>query len=125
MDGKLAIEGGAPVREKFLIFGNPDIREEEIQEVVEALRSGWPGTGPRVARFEEDFRTYVGAANAVARSRPTNVVERMESVAGIISDAPMPSMSASPRKSVGTDVEIDAMNEPRPNVATPATNTLR
>ena len=66
MDEKLAIEGGSPVREKFLIFGNPDIREEEIQEVVETLRSGWPGTGPRVARFEEDFRGYVGAKNAVA-----------------------------------------------------------
>jgi dTDP-4-amino-4,6-dideoxygalactose transaminase len=66
LDEKLAIEGGSPVREKFLIFGNPDIREEEIQEVVETLRSGWPGTGPRVARFEEDFRGYVGAKNAVA-----------------------------------------------------------
>jgi dTDP-4-amino-4,6-dideoxygalactose transaminase len=63
---QLAIDGGPPVREKFLIFGNPDIREEEIQEVVETLRSGWPGTGPRVARFEEDFRNYVGAKNAVA-----------------------------------------------------------
>ena len=62
----LAVEGGSPVRDSFLIFGSPDIREPEIQEVVETLRSGWPGTGPRVARFEEEFRNYVGAKHAVA-----------------------------------------------------------
>jgi dTDP-4-amino-4,6-dideoxygalactose transaminase len=63
---RLAIQGGRPVRDRFLIFGSPDIREEEIQEVVETLRSGWPGTGPRVARFEEEFRSYVGSKHAVA-----------------------------------------------------------
>ena len=63
---RLAIDGGHPVREKFLIFGSPDIREPEIQEVVEALRGGWPGTGPRVARFEEAFRAYIGCRHAVA-----------------------------------------------------------
>lgn len=62
----LAIEGGRPVRDSFLIFGSPDIREEEIQEVVATLRSGWAGTGPRVARFEEEFRSYVGAKHALA-----------------------------------------------------------
>ncbi|MFB3910258.1 MAG: DegT/DnrJ/EryC1/StrS family aminotransferase [Candidatus Eisenbacteria bacterium] len=66
MNEKLAIEGGRPVRDEFLIFGSPDIREPEIAEVVEALRSGWPGTGPRVARFEEAFRAYVGARYSVA-----------------------------------------------------------
>ena len=62
----LAVEGGSPVRDSFLIFGSPDIREPEIQEVVETLRSGWPGTGPRVARFEEEFRSYIGCKHAVA-----------------------------------------------------------
>jgi len=71
LNEKLAIDGGQPVREKFLIFGSPDIREPEIQEVVDALRGGWPGTGPRVARFEEEFRTYVGARHAVALSSCT------------------------------------------------------
>lgn len=71
MDERLAIDGGRPVRESFLIFGNPDIREPEIQEVVDALRSGWPGTGPRVARFEEEFRNYIGCRNAVALSSCT------------------------------------------------------
>jgi dTDP-4-amino-4,6-dideoxygalactose transaminase len=62
----LAIDGGRPVRDSFLIFGSPDIREEEIQEVVDTLRSGWPGTGPRVARFENAFRDYIGCKHAVA-----------------------------------------------------------
>ena len=57
-----------PVRssERFLVFGAPSIAEEEIAEVVATLRSGWLGTGPRVARFEEAFRDYRRAAHAVA-----------------------------------------------------------
>ena len=46
--------------EPFLIFGAPAIGEEEIAEVVACLRSGWIGTGPRVAQFERDFATYQG-----------------------------------------------------------------
>jgi dTDP-4-amino-4,6-dideoxygalactose transaminase len=52
-------------RDDFLVFGNPHIGEQEIAEVVATLRSGWLGTGPRVARFEDDFRTYKGAAHAL------------------------------------------------------------
>lgn len=44
----------------FLIFGAPDIRSDEIDEVVATLQSGWLGTGPRVARFERDFAAYKG-----------------------------------------------------------------
>ncbi|PRH83494.1 DegT/DnrJ/EryC1/StrS family aminotransferase [Arenimonas caeni] len=46
----------------FLVFAAPDIQEEEIREVEECLRSGWLGTGPRVARFEKDFASYKGVA---------------------------------------------------------------
>ncbi len=42
----------------FLVFGSPLIGEEEIAEVVDCLRSGWLGTGPRVARFEREFAEY-------------------------------------------------------------------
>jgi dTDP-4-amino-4,6-dideoxygalactose transaminase len=57
-----------PVRPKnqFLVFGSPLIEEEEIAEVVDCLRSGWIGTGPRVARFEADFANYKSALQAVA-----------------------------------------------------------
>lgn len=63
--------------------------------------------------------------NANARSEPRNVVERIPSVAGIINDAPMPSITASPSTSVGTLVDKDASNEPIPKSAAPITNILR
>ena len=44
--------------EEFLVFGAPDIRTEEINEVVACLESGWLGTGPKVARFEREFAVY-------------------------------------------------------------------
>src|SRR6185312_12610542 len=50
----------------YIVFGKPDIGEAEIAEVADSLRKGWPGTGPKVARFEEDFRSYLGAEHAVA-----------------------------------------------------------
>jgi dTDP-4-amino-4,6-dideoxygalactose transaminase len=55
-----------PVRESYLVFGSPQLLEPEIDEVLATLRSAWIGTGPRTARFEDAFREYVGAANAVA-----------------------------------------------------------
>lgn len=50
------------MKEKFLVFAAPDIHEAEIAEVEACLRSGWLGTGPRVARFEADFAAYKGVA---------------------------------------------------------------
>lgn len=51
------------MREEFLVFGSPVIGEAEIAEVVDSLRSGWIGTGPKVARFERTLEDYVGVAN--------------------------------------------------------------
>ena len=48
------------MRKGFLVFGSPAIEEAEIEEVVDSLRSGWLGTGPKVARFENDFASYKG-----------------------------------------------------------------
>lgn len=45
---------------RFLPFALPEIGEEEVGEVVEALRSGWITTGPKVKRFEESFAAYLG-----------------------------------------------------------------
>ena len=42
----------------FIVFGAPDLREPEIEEVVATLRSGWIGSGPKVQRFEEAFARY-------------------------------------------------------------------
>jgi dTDP-4-amino-4,6-dideoxygalactose transaminase len=53
-------------RREFLPFYAPDIGDEEITGVAEALRSGWLTTGPRVQRFEEEFAALVGAPAAAA-----------------------------------------------------------
>lgn len=47
-----------PGRDNLLVFGAPALQEEEIQEVLSILRSGWIGTGPKVARFESDFAAF-------------------------------------------------------------------
>jgi dTDP-4-amino-4,6-dideoxygalactose transaminase len=47
-------------------FFRPQLTEQEIDEVVATLRSGWLTTGPRVQRFEREFATAVGASQAVA-----------------------------------------------------------
>jgi len=44
----------------FLPFALPEIGEEEIAEVVDTLRSGWVTTGPKAARFEKAFATFLG-----------------------------------------------------------------
>lgn len=54
------------MRRDFLVFGNPLIEQAEIDEVVASLRSGWIGTGPKVAKFEEMFRDYKKSKYAVA-----------------------------------------------------------
>ena len=59
------------MRTTFLPFSTPTIEEAEINEVVDSLRSGWITTGPKVKRFEEAFRAYVGAPFAIPLSSAT------------------------------------------------------
>ncbi len=66
MSHQLAIDGGTPVRDTFLAFGRPCLGEEEEREVLDTLRSGWIGTGPKAVRFEQLFTEYVGAEHALA-----------------------------------------------------------
>lgn len=50
----------------FLPFHVPLIEEDDIQAVVQVLRSGWITTGPKVQQFEEEFARFVGARYALA-----------------------------------------------------------
>ena len=54
------------VRPQFLPYHLPSIGTEEIDAVVETLRSGWLTTGAKVRQFEQDFKAKVGARHAVA-----------------------------------------------------------
>ena len=59
------------MRTEFLPFSTPTIEDDEINEVVDSLRSGWITTGPKVKRFEDLFKAYVGAPYAVPLSSAT------------------------------------------------------
>ncbi|MHC5076423.1 MAG: UDP-4-amino-4,6-dideoxy-N-acetyl-beta-L-altrosamine transaminase [Planctomycetota bacterium] len=52
-------------------YGKQSIDEEDIRAVVEALRSDWLTTGPKVADFEQTFANLVGTKEAVAVSSGT------------------------------------------------------
>jgi len=46
-------------RDEFLVFGSPLIGDAEIAEVVDSLRSGWIGSGPKVQHFEQMLADYL------------------------------------------------------------------
>lgn len=66
MEGHNQLRGSAIRRDSFLVFGAPYIGEAEVAEVVDTLRSGWIGFGPKCLQFEKDFGRYVAAAEAVS-----------------------------------------------------------
>ncbi len=68
---------------EFLVFGSPVIEPADIEEVVACLESGWLGTGPRVAQFEEDFKRYKHASNAVALNSCTAALHLSLLAAGL------------------------------------------
>ena len=55
----------------FVVFGQPNIEDEDIREVVATLESLWIGTGPKAHEFETRFGQYVEAPQAVAASSGT------------------------------------------------------
>ncbi len=71
------------MRKDFLLPFKPNIGEEEIAEVVDTLKSGWITTGPKVQKFEEDFKAYIGCKNAIAVSSCTDGLELCLAVLGI------------------------------------------
>ena len=56
---------------KFIPYGRQWIDEEDIQAVVDVLRSDWLTTGPKIEQFEKAFADFVGAKYAVAVSSGT------------------------------------------------------
>jgi dTDP-4-amino-4,6-dideoxygalactose transaminase len=60
-----------PVREEFLPPFAPCLGDEEYEEVVDTLRSGWITMGPKTRQFEQAFARHVGASHAIAVSSCT------------------------------------------------------
>ncbi|HTR22885.1 MAG TPA: UDP-4-amino-4,6-dideoxy-N-acetyl-beta-L-altrosamine transaminase [Terriglobales bacterium] len=79
----LAIDGGSPVREKLLPYGRQSLGEDDIQAVVDVLRSDWLTTGPKVGEFEEAFAEWVGARHAVSFSSGTAALHGAAFTAGL------------------------------------------
>jgi len=67
----LAIDGGRPVRAKFLPYAHQQIDDADVAAVVAALRSDWLTTGPRIREFEAGLEATTGARHAVAFSSGT------------------------------------------------------
>ena len=64
-------------------FSPPDISEAEIQEVAEALRSGWITTGPRTKELERRIAAYVGTEKCVCLNSQTACAEMALRVLGV------------------------------------------
>jgi perosamine synthetase len=71
MNSRLAIDGGAPVRQRLLPYGHQTVDEEDCRAVREVLMSGWLTTGPKVRQFEQAFARSTHAGEAVAVSSGT------------------------------------------------------
>jgi perosamine synthetase len=56
------------MKNDFLLFHKPFISEEEVDEIVDTVRSGWLSMGPKTIRFEDSFSEYIGVKNSVAVS---------------------------------------------------------
>lgn len=71
------------MRTDFLPFHVPDIDEEEIQSVVETLRSGRLTTGPKVKLFEEKFAGFIGVGHAATVNSGTAALHLALNAVGI------------------------------------------
>lgn len=69
--------------ERLIPFSPPDISEEEIQEVAEALRSGWITTGPRTKQLEKLIAKYVGTEMCVCLNSQTACAETALRILGV------------------------------------------
>lgn len=69
--------------DKLIPFSPPDISEDEIQEVAEALRSGWITTGPRTKQLEKLIAEYVGTEMCVCLNSQTACAEMALRILGV------------------------------------------
>ena len=71
------------MRKEFLVYGSPAIENAEIEEVIAVMQSGWLGTGPKVAQFEQDFAKYKKVQHSVALNSCTAALHLSILAAGI------------------------------------------
>ena len=64
-------------------FSPPDISDEEINEVIDALKSGWITTGPKTKKLEEELLQFTGTNKGVCLNSQTAAAEMTLRVLGI------------------------------------------
>ena len=69
-----------------ITFGQPDIRQAEIDEVVDTLKSGWIGTGQKTQSFEKVFAEYKKVDDALATNSGTSAIHLALDRIGLYSD---------------------------------------
>lgn len=62
-------------KERQISFSPPDITQAEIDEVADALRSGWITTGPKTKRFENELSAFMGTTKTAALNSATAALE--------------------------------------------------
>src|SRR5262245_24359962 len=82
-DGRLAIDGGRPIRQSLLPYGRQTIDADDERAVLEVLRSDFLTTGPRVEAFEEAFAGTVGPRHAVSFANGTAALHGATHAAGL------------------------------------------
>jgi dTDP-4-amino-4,6-dideoxygalactose transaminase len=64
-------------------FSPPDITDEEIQEVVKTLKSGWITTGPKTKLFEKKISEFCNTSKTVCMNSATSCMEMTLRLLGI------------------------------------------
>jgi dTDP-4-amino-4,6-dideoxygalactose transaminase len=62
-------------RDTFLPFSRPMLGQEEIDEIIDSIHSGWITTGPKAARFEEALKAYNDVPHCLALNSATTGLE--------------------------------------------------
>jgi len=70
-------------RSEFLPFTRPMVGQEEIDEIIDSIHSGWITTGPKSARFEAELARYNGVKHCLAMNSATTAQEITMQVLGI------------------------------------------
>lgn len=67
----------------YIPYHKPVITEDEINEVVDTVKSGWWTMGPKVIRFEKEFNTYIGTKFSISSSSWTAAAHLVLDAIGI------------------------------------------
>ena len=66
-----------------ILFSPPDISDKEIEEVVDALKSGWITTGPKTKQLEKNLQEYIQSKKTCCFNSATAALECALRILGV------------------------------------------